>query len=234
MKKILPISLILLSGLHFTFAQNIRLSGTVTDLNGVPLEGAIVSIDLLTIGATTDKDGSYTMEVPGDQSENTVSASYLGYLSSSKEVIFDQTDISIDFALKENIFSLNDIEVTALKTGPDLLLRAPASITPFTGKFLESTGAQAISDFIQNAPGVTVQTNDANYLSVQIRGVSSTLIGNAPFGYYLDDFPFAFVGTPQVPEINPFDLERVGSIARAPGNPLWCRLSIRSGSNLNK
>ena len=46
------------------FAQNMTVSGVVVDANNVPLVGAAVMVQGTSMGAVTDLNGKYTLQVP--------------------------------------------------------------------------------------------------------------------------------------------------------------------------
>jgi TonB-linked SusC/RagA family outer membrane protein len=74
-----------------TAQQAIRVTGTVKDNNGAPLPGATVRVEGTTKGATTDLDGSYSIEVkPTDK----LSFSFVGYETQTIEV-GSQTEINV-------------------------------------------------------------------------------------------------------------------------------------------
>ncbi|MBQ9450274.1 MAG: carboxypeptidase-like regulatory domain-containing protein, partial [Bacteroidales bacterium] len=68
--------LLLVSG-AFAFAQN-KVTGTVKDAAGEPIVAASVVVRGTTIGAVTDLDGNYTLNVPAN---SVLEASCIGYTS---------------------------------------------------------------------------------------------------------------------------------------------------------
>ncbi|MBQ9450443.1 MAG: carboxypeptidase-like regulatory domain-containing protein, partial [Bacteroidales bacterium] len=69
--------LLLLVSSAFAFAQN-KVTGTVKDANGEPVVAASVVVRGTTIGAVTDLDGNYTLNVPAN---SVLEASCIGYTS---------------------------------------------------------------------------------------------------------------------------------------------------------
>jgi iron complex outermembrane recepter protein len=203
------------------FAQS-TVTGSVVNSTGMPIISASVFIEKLSLATLSDSSGKYTMMVPADKVNGTryiITVSYVGYITSSRQITLSPGINTVDFALTENFLTLNGIEVTALKSGTTLAAKTPMSITVFTGKLIERMGASTLSEFIQQAPGVTTTQLDEAYMSLQIRGISS-LSGDSPAGYYLDDLPFTFINSPLVPEVNPFDLDRV-EVLRGPQGTLY-------------
>ena len=65
--KLLLSALMILAATAIASAQNIRVSGVVTDANGEPLPGATVMVQGTTNGTATGADGTYTLAgVPSD------------------------------------------------------------------------------------------------------------------------------------------------------------------------
>ncbi|MEI7727867.1 MAG: TonB-dependent receptor, partial [Bacteroidota bacterium] len=128
-------------------------------------------------------------------------------------------DNKVDFTLTESVINLNAVDVTALKSKTTLAMQTPMAITVFSGKTIEKMDYYSISDFIQQSPGVTTTQLDEAYMNVQIRGISS-MAGGSAAGYYLDDVPFSFINSPLVPDVNPYDLDRI-EILRGPQGTLY-------------
>ena len=76
--KLFIAALTLLASAAISFAQNVNVSGTVTDAkNGEPVVGAAVQLKGSTTKySMTDIDGRYSLTVPSD---GTLSVSLLGY-----------------------------------------------------------------------------------------------------------------------------------------------------------
>lgn len=107
---------------------------------------------------------------------------------------------------------LDTIEVTSnkrLKSQRDL----PGSVGAIRGADLEQMRAQGLKDYLKLVPGV-IYSDQGNEESVPvIRGIASSVGFGATAvttGIYMDDMPFGDLFTPSsVPDLNPFDLERV-------------------------
>ena len=102
----LLVSVLMISGL---VAQSIV--GTVTDASSKPLEGANVIVVGTDLGAVSDKDGSYLVDVlPG---EYNVIVSFIGYKSSTQSVVIGEDNVNVDFELTIDALTLTDVEVLA-------------------------------------------------------------------------------------------------------------------------
>jgi iron complex outermembrane receptor protein len=97
------------------FAQTGGIKGKVIDEANLALPGSSVTIEGTTLGATTDGNGNYT--ITGLKAGNyTVTAKFLGYISFQKTVAVSNSVITVDFALKPQNTSLNEVVVIGYGT----------------------------------------------------------------------------------------------------------------------
>jgi iron complex outermembrane receptor protein len=99
------------------------------------------------------------------------------------------------------------------------LVDVPIAISVFTNADLLKRGSANIADVLQTVPGVSVYETFAGSSAISIRGVATTLGGNAN-GYYLDDLPFTGVTVPISPDVRSWDLERI-EVLRGPQGTLF-------------
>lgn len=97
----------LLFVLNFTFAQQIRVTGKVNDLNQEPLPGATVVVKGTNRGTVTDVEGMYTIQAAAGE---ILVFSFVGFETVEKTVGNSNT---IDVNLSEGL-ALNEVVVTAL------------------------------------------------------------------------------------------------------------------------
>ncbi len=99
-------SLILTTGA--IWAQNVKVSGTVSDVNGEPLIGAYVLLQGTTTGTSTDVDGKYVIDVPAN-------GTLVFQLMGMQDVAVPVNNRSvIDVTMEEDAVLLEDVVVTAL------------------------------------------------------------------------------------------------------------------------
>jgi len=89
--------------------QETTITGSVSDMSGVPLLGATVLVEGSTVGAVTDFDGNFTINVP--QSASTLVFSYIGYVQKSVPIAGQSV---IDVQLEEDLNTLDEVVVTAM------------------------------------------------------------------------------------------------------------------------
>ena len=112
MKKIrLVLTCLLLAVTSVAFAQNIQVSGTVTDAtDGSALIGASVVVKGTLVGTSTDVDGKYTISVPAN---GVLEFVYVGYTTATMAV---NGNTAIDVALSPDAESLDEVVMVAYGT----------------------------------------------------------------------------------------------------------------------
>lgn len=115
--------------------------------------------------------------------------------------------------------SQQDIVVTANKMNARSASDTPIAVSAFSQDMLDNMGAKGLSDFLQTAPGVGIIETAPGNNYIQIRGASSNY-GDATVGFYLNDLPFALIGSGELPSASALDLERV-EVLRGPQGTLY-------------
>ncbi len=186
-------------------------SGKITNQSGEPIPGANVLVEGTTVGAITDVEGMYTINVP-DNAE-VLLVSFIGYLTERIEIAGRSR---IDVALIEDIQSLQEIVVIGYGTQKksDLTGAVGAVSGDELGKYVAANATQAIQGRIA---GVRVESNGgapgANAL-VTIRG-SGTLSDSGPL-YVIDGML-----TGNMNALNPADIESVTVLKDASASAIY-------------
>lgn len=207
-------------------AQNLIVSGSVTDPEGYPLDGATVLIKGTAHGVSVNSDGRYELSVPSDA---VLVASYLGYVSQEKNVGGEHT---INFMLSEDTAYLDDVIVVAY---------GAMSKSDFTGSAFQVSGneiARASREsvdkgMIGKVSGVRVSSDTGDPGSagnVQIRGVGSISAGTSPL-YVIDgvvmssatagDLQVGYKSMGILNTINPEDIESMTVLKDAAAASLY-------------
>ncbi len=156
------------------------ISGTVTDASGeAPLQGAIVTIDGLNRTASTDRSGEYRLtNVPAG--DYTVTVSYIGADSVSREVMVPEAGATLDFTLGSDVRYLDNVLVVgsqAAQAGAINQQRAADTILSVIdsdglGNFPDTT----VADSLQRVPGLSIVTDQGEGRYVSIRGINTDLV----------------------------------------------------------
>lgn len=182
-KTFLTLSLLMICSL--TWAQNITVSGKVTDASdGSPLAGAAVVIKGVAIGQTTDYDGNYSISVPANA---TLVFSFLGM--NTVEIPVANRSV-IDVAL-ESSNVLDEIVVTAMGITRSEKTLGYSATTVKSEELSIARNTNVTSALQGKVAGVTIQNTSSDpgaASSVIIRGFGSINGSNQPL-YIVDGVP---------------------------------------------
>lgn len=98
-----------------------RVTGTVKMANGEPIIGANIAVSGTTIGAITDINGNFSLEVPGDAR---LTISYIGFLSQEVSVAGKS---SLEIVLQEDAEMLDEVVVVGYGTQKKVTLTGAVS-----------------------------------------------------------------------------------------------------------
>ncbi len=188
-------------------AQQINVSGTVTDASGEPVIGAsVVAVDSQG-GTTTDIDGNYVVSV---DSKGKLRFSYIGFTTQTVAVDGRAT---IDVVLQENSAVLDEVVVIGYGTMDKKELTS--AISHVGEKDFLSVSSLDPSMMIQGkVPGVSITNTGAgdpnNQASIQIRGVSSRSAGLGPL-IVVDGVPGGNLTNINPNDIASFDILKDGA-----------------------
>ena len=152
------------------YAQNLNISGTVTDVvTGETLPGVNVIVKNSSKGDVTDFDGNYKIsEVPKG---SILVFSYLGY--QTKELLVEQEIINI--SLEESTETLNEIVIVGYGSQRKELVSG--SFSSLSAEKITKTNPARIEEALTgNAAGVQVTANSGSpgaSLNIRIRGITT-------------------------------------------------------------
>ena len=161
----------LLSWLLIAFTPIFLMGSSVVGVvsgEGKPLVGANVVIDGTNLGAVSDDDGFYSIDVP--LGEHTVVASFIGYSSVTQVVMVDSTSDAIaDFSLEMDAIAMSALEVLASRADET----TPVAYTTVDKAEMEiRLGSQDIPMILNTTPSVyaTNQGGGAGDARINVRG----------------------------------------------------------------
>ena len=166
-----------------TFAQDRQIKGRITDDAGIPLQGVSVIPKGAQSGVQTDKDGNFTINVPGTDSV-TLNFSYTGHKPTS--IVTDGRSV-VNVQLEKNATTLDDVVVIGYQSIPKKNLLS--SVSSISAKDLKDNTMASTAEAINGRlAGVTATTSegspDAN-IRVRVRGGISITQNNDPL-YVVD------------------------------------------------
>ena len=225
-RKVLIILAAVMASFATAAAQDLKITGTVTDQTGYPLEGATVLVRGTTKGTTTDAEGRYMLNATQDAE---IVVSYLGYLSQSKKA---DGKSQLDFVLMEDTNFLDDVIVVAYGTMSESDFTGSAS--QIKGEEIATASKESIDKgMMGKIAGVRISSDNGDpgsAGSVQIRGVGSISAGTSPL-YVIDgtvissategDIQVGYRSTGILNTLNPDDIESVTVLKDAAAASLY-------------
>jgi iron complex outermembrane recepter protein len=124
---------------------------------------------------------------------------------------------------------LEEITVTATKTGATELQKTPIAISAFTASQIEKSATYGIKDLVQLTPNLTIPQN-SSFAQVYIRGIGSNNVFNGSDPSSTVHVDGVYYARPNSQFVNFFDVERV-EVLRGPQGTLYGRNSV--GGTIN-
>jgi TonB-linked SusC/RagA family outer membrane protein len=157
-------------------AQQIKVAGKVTDVNGNALEGVSVTIKGKSTGTVTNAAGLYSISASNGE---TLVFSSVGLIAKEQKVAGN----SLDMQMTATDASLSEVVVVGY--GQQRKATLTGSVTTLKQEDLMKRQVATASNLLQGlAPGVTVQQQSgrpgADGASIRIRGLGSIYAGQSP------------------------------------------------------
>lgn len=188
-------------------AQNIKVTGAVTDSKGDPLTGVYVVVQGKQIGSVTDNFGKYSISAP---SNGVLVFTFMGYQNVEKQINGKSV---IDAVMQEDSQLLSDIVVVGFGTQrKENLTGAVASVD--VSKTLNARPIADVGRGLQGStPGLTVVVPSGEVGSdpiMKIRGQLGSLKGGSSPLILMDN-----VEIPSIQMLNPDDIESISILKDA-------------------
>ena len=213
MTRKLLITLTVTLGVCFaTFAQQLRITGTVKDHTGLPVAGATILVGGSASGTTSNADGSFVIEAPED---GTLLVSFIGY-QSQQIAVAGKTHI--DIVLKEDAQAIDDVIVMAFGTAKKEAFTGSAAVIKSDDitKSQQSNVAQTLAGKVAGVQIANTSGQPGSSPSIRIRGFSSLNAGNDPL-WIVDGMPYSG----DLNNLNPSDIESMTVLKDAASNALY-------------
>ncbi len=212
LKKLLTVLTVILGGCSAAFAQNITVTGTVTDQAGIPVIGAFVQVAGSTTGTMTGDDGSYSVDAPAD---GTLSVSIIGYVD--RQVPVNGRSF-IDIVLEEDTQLIDEVIVVAFGTAKKEAFTGSAAVikSDDISKRQQANVAQSLAGKVAGVQLNTASGQPGSSPTIRIRGFSSLTAGNDPL-WVVDGMPYSG----DLNNLNPSDIESITVLKDAASNALY-------------
>lgn len=213
-----------------TWAQNVKVTGTVTDKNGEPLVGVYVLVQGTKTGTSTDVDGKYALSAPAN---GTLVFSSMGY-QNLNEVVNNRSVINV--TLQDDSVLLEDVVVTAMGIKKEKKALGYAVQDLKSEEILKNKQGNIINSLNGKIAGVNITQSGGSAgsgSSIIIRGGTSLERDNQPL-FVVDGIIFdnstplggdsgfdgalrsSTTNSNRVMDINPEDIENM-SVLKGPG-----------------
>ena len=207
-------------------AEEIAVTGTVTDDEGYPLPGVNVVQEGTSNGTVTDAEGAFSLTVPGDA---TLVFSFVGF--ERQEVAVDGRT-HLDVELSEDIEALEEVVVVGY--GSQRRQDVTGAVSSVGEETLKEIPATSVEQAMQGRiPGAVVTSTSAEPgggLSIRIRGGNSISGNNEPL-FVIDGFPVynqplagefeTNQSTNMLANLNPNDIESIEVLKDASATAIY-------------
>lgn len=183
MKRIVLLSAAtaLSAAFSLTALADIRCQGLVTDENGEPMVGAIVTVPGTKTGTSTDVDGKFTLRVP--DKTKALKISYVGYKPVEVRASGDMGTIKLDTDTR----MLQDVVVTQAKARTR---ETPIAMSELSGVQIEAKlGNKEFPEVLKMTPGVWATPEGGGYgdAKINMRGFKAPNVAVLVNGIPMND-----------------------------------------------
>jgi iron complex outermembrane recepter protein len=206
-----------------------RVAGRVQDLAGNPLADVSITVrGVPELDARTDDHGGFVL-APVPDGEYVITATLEAFAPSTGRVrvVNGQTT---DVTLTLSIQILEQVTVTADRTGERELQKIPMAVSVLSGAQLTQREVHTVADLAGLTPGLTVSQN-TGFSQLTIRGIGSTaaFAGSDPSSaVYMDG---VYIARPAAVLTEFLDLDRV-EVLRGPQGTLYGQNAVGGALNL--
>ncbi|MEY3399340.1 MAG: hypothetical protein RL220_1934 [Bacteroidota bacterium] len=193
--------------------------GVVTDENGEPFPGVVISAPSQSKGTSSDLDGKYSLGLTAGKF--VVEFQFTGYKKESREITLAAAqDMKLDVQLKPDVVTLDNVEIIGY--GVQRNRPGTGSVSKINGKDISNIRTPSFEAALQGqAPGL--QVSQASGIAgagslIRIRGIASISAGGDPL-YIVDGIPITqdyflrgnsgALNNNPLATINPGDIENV-------------------------
>lgn len=212
--KVFKLLICLLLTFEAIYAQTKQIKGKVSDNTGEPLAGVGINIKNSTVGAQTDVNGQFTLNIPGTVSNAVLVFRYIGF--KAKEVtVGNQTSINV--VLEQEATMLN--EVVAIGYGTVQKKDLTGAVASVSAETIAAAPVSSALEAIQGrVAGVNISSTEGSpeaEMTVRVRGGGSITGDNSPL-YIVDGFPVASIS-----DIAPQDIESIDILKDASSTAIY-------------
>ncbi len=161
-------------------AQDVTVSGVVTDGNGNAIPGALVIEKGTTNAVKTKTDGSYSIIVPAKRIPASIMVRSVGSGSTETTVDGSETTMTYSPSIGSNSKQLNEVVVSASKKS-EKILNAPASVSVLSEARIQQNTALSVIDNVRKIAAVDAMPTGLVSNNVAVRGFNNIFSGATLF-----------------------------------------------------
>jgi iron complex outermembrane receptor protein len=161
-------------------AQDVTVSGVVTDGNGNAISGALVIEKGTTNAVKTKSDGSYSIIVPAKRIPASIMVRSVGSGSTETTVDGSETAMTYSPSIGSNSKQLNEVVVSASKKS-EKILNAPASVSVLSEARIQQNTALSVIDNVRKIAAVDAMPTGLVSNNVAVRGFNNIFSGATLF-----------------------------------------------------
>ncbi len=212
MRKLLMLLTVLIVFISYTMAQQ-TITGMVVSEDGTPLPGVTVVVKGKTLGAITNIEGQYALNIPDN--ENTLVFSFIG-MKSQEVVIGNQTSINV--TLIADIIGLE--EVVAIGYGTERKGSITGAISSVSSEDIQELpiidAGSALQGRASGVMALSAGSRPGDGVTIRIRGRRSLTATNEPL-YVIDGIPY----DGNINDINPRDIKSMEVLKDASATAIY-------------
>lgn len=188
-----------------------QISGTVTDFDGLPLQGVSILLKGTSIGTSTNAAGEYVLTL---DNEGTLLFSFTGYIT-QEAATSNQSVINIQLRPEEKKME----EVVVVGYGSQLKKNVSTAISVLSEKDFNKGVTQTATDLLQGkVAGLVITTESGDVTegqTIRLRGISSLTGSSAPF-VVIDGVPGMDISS-----VAPQDIESISVLKDASASAIY-------------
>jgi outer membrane receptor protein involved in Fe transport len=213
----------------WAFAQNQSVRGKIQSEDGLPLDGATITVKGTKTATIANCEGAFVINVPSSASVLVIS--FVGFVTIEQSI----TGNNLDIFLKKDDRILSEVIVVGYRQSQKR--NVSGSISRIRAKEIENQPVQSFKSALQGkAPGVVIENSNGKVrqgIKVRIRGTSSLFASSQPL-YVVDGVPLTTTSqsdintepTNPLADLNPNDIESITSYYLTIGSKLSASIAL--------
>jgi iron complex outermembrane receptor protein len=157
-------------------AQDVTVSGVVTDDNGNALPGVLVIEKGTTNAVKTKTDGSYSITIPSKRIPASIMVRSIGFGTTEATIDGSETAVTYSPSVGSNSKQLNEVVVSASKKS-EKILNAPASVSVLSEARIQQNTALSVIDNVRKLAAVDAMPTGLVSNNVAVRGFNNIFSG---------------------------------------------------------